>query len=145
VRLTSTGKSIFSESSNRPFDARKRLFDAYIESIHEFVPGDKDFVAFFTSDCLPRKADAEILDGTHVETPSTSNTLETPMPTFPQMQNGSPTAPPKSPTSDIKENEPVDINKGSYLAKKGKGQNGYTWKKRYFALRNGLMDCLEKA
>lgn len=141
-------KSVFSEKSNRPFEARRKMFDAYVESIREFVPGDKDFVAFFTSDCDLVEAvnppsekdtsnetagDSVLNEQIKVEvTSQTTDTLEAP-------------AAQPTPVTIPPESKPVDINKKAYLAKKGKGQNGYTWKRRYFALRNGLMDCLEKA
>lgn len=35
------------------------------------------------------------------------------------------------------------VQKEGYLTKKGKGFGGYTWKKRYFVLKNGLIDCFE--
>jgi hypothetical protein len=127
-----------------------------VESIREFVPGDKDFVAFFTSDCIcvplvpagepfPIDTDSPFTPMDTVETPSTSNTIQATTPSHIISPFGSPTAvAAKHMSAEMIVNEPVDINKSSYLAKKGKGQNGYTWKKRYFALRNGLMDCLEK-
>jgi hypothetical protein len=121
-----------------------------VESIREFVPGDSDFVSFFTSDItvesageMRKKPDEPESPTNNVETPSTSNTIK---PTSIESPSTSPTDLAAIHSENgIMENEPVDINKSSYLAKKGKGQNGYTWKKRYFALRNGLMDCLEKA
>ncbi|KAJ3223731.1 hypothetical protein HK099_000751 [Clydaea vesicula] len=115
-------KSLFQpNTSPQKFAFRKQNMDSYLEKLKSTLPTDPEILNFFKTDVVENVIHSNSDSSTKI-----SNLVESEL------------------NEAVKNNvAAVDINKEGYLTKKGKGFGGYTWKKKYFVLRKGLMECYE--
>ncbi|KAJ3205066.1 hypothetical protein HK099_000927 [Clydaea vesicula] len=100
----------------------KQSLDNYLQKLIKVLSTDSDVLNFFKTDIVEEKS--KVLQDDEKKYTKSNDEMDTKESSNPAQKE-------------------INLFKEGYLTKKGKGFGGYTWKKKYFVLRSGLMDCYE--